>query len=133
MTSPHRIAATPETIRFGAFDASFAPVLTIQSGETVVLQCVSGGPEAMPPAEMGLLPPPELLAIHAAKPPRLGPHILTGPVAVAGAEPGDVLRVDIEKIDFGADWGFCGFRPLAGTLPGPVATASRAKRRIGNG
>ena len=47
----------------------------------------------------------------------LGPHILTGPVAVRGAEPGDMLRVDIERIDLGCDWGFCGFRPLVGTLP----------------
>ncbi|MCX7932108.1 MAG: acetamidase/formamidase family protein, partial [Rhodovarius sp.] len=37
--------------------------------------------------------------------------------AVKGAMPGDVLRIDIEKIELGADWGFCGFRPLAGTLP----------------
>lgn len=117
MPAAHRVAATPETIRFGAFDASFAPVASIASGDLVVLECVSGGPEAMPPAEMGLAIPPALAAIHAAKLPRLGPHILTGPVAVVGAEPGDVLRVDIEKIELGADWGFCGFRPLAGTLP----------------
>jgi acetamidase/formamidase len=49
--------------------------------------------------------------------PRLGAHIITGPVAIEGAEPGDMLRVDIEKIELGADWGFCGFRPLNGTLP----------------
>ncbi len=117
MSTPQRIAATPQTIRFGAFDASFAPVATIRSGETVVLECVSGGPESMPPAAMGLAIPPALAAIHGAMPQRLGPHILTGPVAVEGAEPGDVLRVDIVKIELGADWGFCGFRPLFGTLP----------------
>ncbi|MBU6497840.1 MAG: acetamidase/formamidase family protein, partial [Rhodospirillales bacterium] len=44
-------------------------------------------------------------------------HIITGPVAVAGAQPGDMLEVRIEHIAFGADWGFCGFRPLVGTLP----------------
>ncbi|WP_439598109.1 acetamidase/formamidase family protein [Falsiroseomonas sp.] len=117
MPETHRIPATPETIRWGAFDASFAPVATIASGDLVVLECVSGGPEAMPKPESGLVPPPALAAIHASKPPRLGPHILTGPVAVAGAEPGDVLRVDIERIELGCDWGFCGFRPLFGTLP----------------
>ena len=58
-----------------------------------------------------------MAAIQAGGVPRLGPHILTGPVAVKGAEPGDVLRVDIEKIELGADWGFCAFRPLVGTLP----------------
>ncbi|MFL1461683.1 acetamidase/formamidase family protein [Roseococcus sp. DSY-14] len=117
MPRTHRLDATPETIRFGTFDAAYAPLLEVESGDLVVMQCVSGGPEAMPPAGSPLAVPPALAAIHAAQPPRLGPHILTGPVAVKGAEPGDVLRVDIERIELGADWGFCGFRPLAGTLP----------------
>jgi len=113
----HRVAATPETIRWGTFSADYAPVLTVQSGDTVVLECVTGAPDVMPPEGSSLKIPPALAAIHAAKPPRLGPHILTGPVAIAGAEPGDTLEVRIEKIELGADWGFCGHRPLAGTLP----------------
>ncbi len=43
--------------------------------------------------------------------------MLTGPVAVRGAAPGDMLAVHIDRIEFGSDWGFCGFRPLLGTLP----------------
>ena len=113
----HRIPATPETIHWGTFSAAYEPVLTIESGETVVLECVSGAPDVMPPSSLGLTIPPALAAIHAANPPRLGPHILTGPVAVRGAEPGDMLEVRIDAIEFGADWGFCGHRPLAGTLP----------------
>jgi acetamidase/formamidase len=113
----HRVAATPDTIHWGSFSAEYPPVLTIESGETVVLECVSGAPDVMPPAGLGLKIPPALAAIHAANPPRLGPHILTGPVAVRGAEPGDVLEVRIDTIEFGADWGFCAHRPLAGTLP----------------
>jgi len=117
MPATHRVAATPETVRFGAFDASFPPVLTVESGDTVVLECVSGGPETVPPAALGLALPPALAAIHAADPLRMGPHLVTGPVAVRGAEPGDALRVEVERIELGADWGFCGFRPLAGMLP----------------
>ena len=113
----HHLTSTPETVRFGGFDAAFAPVLTIRSGDSVTLECVSGGPEAMPPPEMGLVVPPALAALHRAELVRHGPHILTGPVAVEGAEPGDMLEVHVEKIEFGADWGFCGFRPLGGTLP----------------
>ena len=71
----------------------------------------------LPPEQLGFTIPPALAAIHAANPPRLGPHILTGPVAIRGAEPGDTLEVKVEAIELGADWGFCGFRPLAGTLP----------------
>ncbi|UPG72245.1 acetamidase/formamidase family protein [Roseomonas gilardii subsp. gilardii] len=118
MPQTHHIAATPETVRWGVFDPAFPPVATVESGDLVVLQCVSGAPEIMPPPESGLAIPPALAAIHAAQVPRLGAgHILTGPVAVRGAEPGDMLRVEIERIDLGADWGFCGFRPLMGTLP----------------
>jgi acetamidase/formamidase len=117
MPDTHRLSAAPDTIRFGAFDAGFEPLLTIADGDTVILDCVSGGPEAMPPAGSGLAIPPALAAIHAANPPRMGPHILTGPVAVAGAQPGDALKVEILAIEPGADWGFCGFRPLFGTLP----------------
>ena len=104
-------------MRWGTFDAAYPPVLTVESGDTVVLECVSGGPEVMPPPGSGLTIPPALAAIHAANLPRAGGHILTGPVAVAGASPGDMLEVRIDKIELGADWGYCGFRPLAGTLP----------------
>ena len=89
----------------------------MQSGDTVVLECVSGTPEMLPPASMGRTVPPALRAIHAANPVRMTGHILTGPVAVAGAEPGDTLEVRIDAVELGADWGYCGFRPLAGTLP----------------
>jgi acetamidase/formamidase len=112
----HRIAATPENVRWGVFDAAIPPVLTINSGDTVTLECVSGAPDTLPPPGSGLAIPPALTAIHA-RVPRAPGHIITGPVAVAGAMPGDMLEVRIDKIEFGADWGFCGFRPLAGTLP----------------
>ena len=113
----HHVAATPQTVRWGTFSASYPPVVTIASGDSVVLQCVSGGPDAMPPAGSGMVIPAPLAAIHAANLPRAGGHIVTGPVAVAGATPGDMLEVRIDAIELGADWGFCGFRPLAGTLP----------------
>ena len=44
-------------------------------------------------------------------------HIVTGPIAIAGAEPGDMLEIRIEQIEPGADWGYNMIRPLAGTLP----------------
>jgi len=113
----HRLAPTPETVRWGTFHAAYPPLITINSGDTVVLECVSGGAEVMPPPASGLRVPPALAAIHAANIPRVGGHILTGPVAVAGAQPGDMLEVHIDRIELGADWGYCGFRPLLGTLP----------------
>ncbi len=114
----HRLSPAPDTVRWGSFDASYPPVLTVESGDTVVMECLSaGGMEVMPPPNSGLSVHPALHAIVDAKIPRLGGHVLTGPVAVRGASPGDMLAVHIDRIEFGADWGFCGFRPLVGTLP----------------
>jgi acetamidase/formamidase len=61
--------------------------------------------------------PAELADIHARSERMVPGHILTGPVAVAGAEPGDVLEVDILDVQLRQDWGYNLIRPLAGTLP----------------
>jgi acetamidase/formamidase len=116
MAEPTFVPASLQNCRWGAFDASFPPVATIDPGEVVILECLSGGPEVMPPQEKMMAVHPVLREVHKHLP-RLGAHVITGPVAVRGAEPGDALRIDIEKIELGADWGFCGFRPLFGTLP----------------
>ncbi|MBV9538543.1 MAG: acetamidase/formamidase family protein [Acidisphaera sp.] len=113
----HTLAATPETIRWGLFSADFPPVLTVDSGDSVTVECVSGGPDVMPPPGSGLKVPEALTAIHRSDMPRAPGHLITGPIGVRGARPGDMLQVDIERIEPGADWGFCGFRPLAGALP----------------
>ncbi|TNC10048.1 amidase [Methylobacterium terricola] len=112
----HRLTASPETCRWGYVDAAVPPVLTVRSGERVTIETVSGGPDALPPE--GFDVPPELRAIHAAEAGLpFGPHILTGPVAIAGAQPGDVLEVRILDVALRQDWGFNRHRPLAGTLP----------------
>jgi acetamidase/formamidase len=113
----HHLSADPENLTWGAFDAAIPPRLTIESGDTVVLECLSGGADMFPPEGSPLVVPPKLIAYHQTKPRRHGAHILTGPVAVAGAEPGDTLEVRIDKIEFGSDYGFTGYRPLYGTLP----------------
>jgi acetamidase/formamidase len=110
----HRIDAAPETVHWGYFDAALAPVLTVESGDTVTLSTVSGGPEVMP---KGLAIPPALPAIHAAHKPKLPGHICTGPVAVRGARPGQVLEVRIQAIDLHYDWGYTYSAPQKGALP----------------
>lgn len=113
----HSLSASPETVRIGVFDARFPPVMTIASGDTVEVQCVSGRDEVMPPAGSSLISPPELLAILAANPGVRAGHIVTGPIAIADAMPGDMLEIRIEQIVPGANWGYNVIRPLAGTLP----------------
>src|SRR6185295_3530331 len=46
-----------------------------------------------------------------------GGHILTGPIYVEGAEPGDVLEVRILSIDLAIPYAYNGFGPLRGFLP----------------
>jgi len=113
----HTLEASPQTVRRGMLDGSFPPVLTVQPGDTLVMQCVSGNPNVMPPAELGYKTPPALQAILDTPALSVGAHIVTGPVAIAGAEPGDMLEIRIDRIDLGADWGYCAFHPLLGSLP----------------
>ncbi|WP_179380738.1 acetamidase/formamidase family protein [Jannaschia marina] len=110
-----RLDATPETIHWGIFDATLPPVVEIGSGDEITIRTVSGTEAVLPPA--GFHVPPELHAIHAAGPPALPGHILTGPVAITGAQPGQVLQVDILDVALRQDWGYNVSRPLAGTLP----------------
>jgi acetamidase/formamidase len=66
-----------------------------------------------------------------------GPHIVTGPVAVAGAEPGDVLKIEVLELKTRVPYGFISNRHGKGALPGefpendgpqPGADASRPER-----
>ena len=113
----HRLAATPDTVRIGMFDAAIPPVITIRSGDTLEIECVSGTPEVMPPAGGPFTIPPALARIHDARLHQLGPHILTGPIAVENAQPGDMLEVRVDRVDLACDWGYTVIRPLAGTIP----------------
>jgi len=111
-----RLEAGPDTVHWGFFDARLAPVVTIDSGEQVIISSVSGAPEILPPPPFKI--PSALPAIHAANgPQRFFGHMCTGPVAVRGAKPGQVLQVDIEAIDLHYDWGYNIIQPLAGALP----------------
>lgn len=114
----HRLDAGPNTVHWGYFDASLEPLITVDPGDVVVISTVSGSPAQMPAAGSGLAVPAALAAIHQAVPQKLnGPHILTGPVAVRGARPGQVLEIRIRSIALNYDWGYNVIRPLAGALP----------------
>jgi acetamidase/formamidase len=118
----HRLDAGPDTVHWGFFDASLKPLITIDSGDEVIISTVSGAPAAMPEAGSGFDVPEALPAIHASVPQKLGgPHILTGPVAVRDAVAGQVLEIRIKAIDLHYDWGYNTIRPLAGALPDDFA------------
>ncbi|MGA7328136.1 MAG: acetamidase/formamidase family protein [Rhodomicrobium sp.] len=112
----HKISASPTTVHWGYFDATLAPVAEVDPGGVVEIGTVSGAPADLPEAA-NFTVRENLKAIHAAVKPELGPHILTGPIAVRGAEPGDALRVEILDVSLADDWGFNLIRPELGTLP----------------
>ncbi|WP_181702456.1 acetamidase/formamidase family protein [Chthonobacter albigriseus] len=112
----HHLAAGASTCHWGFFDAALEPKIRIKSGDTVTIDTVTGAPEHLPP-DGGFHIPPEVLEVHKHVPPKLGPHILTGPVYVEGAKPGMVLEVRILDVKLFQDWGFNVIIPTLGTLP----------------
>jgi acetamidase/formamidase len=135
----HRLEATPETVAYGFYWSDARPVLRVASGDIVdVDTLLTNSPGGL--ARAGV--PDEkiqasLKAITAAFPagsPNRGPggHILTGPVFVEGAEPGDTLEVKILSIDLPIDYGYNGCSGYVrancdNTLPAKIITLDRAK------
>ena len=101
MVQHHELNAGPGTVHWGIFDASLPAVLEVESGDTVTLHCLSGTPEILPHGKFEILP--EHLAVHEQVQPEAVGHIMTGPVAVKGAVPGDVLEVRILDIKLRQD------------------------------
>ena len=112
MATQHRLTSKPEHLHWGAFSAEFPAVLEIESGDQVVIETISGGNNQVPPEKRH-----ELLPDHAAFLANDRKPILTGPVAVRGAEPGDVLEVRVIDVQLRQDWAWNMIAPLKGSLP----------------
>jgi acetamidase/formamidase len=89
----HLLPATPETVQWGWFDNAEPPVLTVRSGDTVVMETMMHSHNQIVPG----VSIDEIKALRVNNPGR-GPHSVTGPVYVEGARPGDVLKVHIQRI-----------------------------------
>lgn len=117
------LLATPSTVAWGYYWAHAKPVLTIHSGDTVIMQTAStcGSPERL--ESEGVRPdeiPAWLGPLYAGVPQSdrgPGGHILTGPIAIAEAQPGDVLEVRVLHIDITTDFACNGFGAGRGFLP----------------
>jgi acetamidase/formamidase len=116
----HKLPATPKTIAWGHYAANTPPALRIRSGETVEIETLitnsPAGLEAagVPPAQIEQSLRDIYREVTDKGP---GGHILTGPVYVEGAEPGDTLEVRIQSIRLAIPYAYNGFRPGAGFLP----------------
>lgn len=115
----HRLEATPQTVAYGYYWSEAKPVLRIASGDIIdVDTLLTNNPRGLENA--GVAPAKVQDSLRAivdqVTGDRRGPggHILTGPVYVEGAAPGDVLEVKVLSIDLPIDYGYNG---CSGFLP----------------
>jgi len=115
----HRLEATPDTVAYGYYWSEAKPVLRIASGDIIDVDTLltnspmglarAGVPDSKIQASLKAI-------VSEVTGDRRGPggHILTGPVYVEGAEPGDTLEVKVLSIDLPIDYGYNG---CSGLLP----------------
>lgn len=120
VTSDHHLSARPENLSWGWIPTDKAPVLSIQSGDTVRIDTIShhGSTQDEDPVSFfggfGVAPEEILQDVRdfwASRPDRpregrTGAHVLTGPIAIEGAEPGDMLEVQIIEVSARTPYGF---------------------------
>jgi acetamidase/formamidase len=109
----HRLPATPASVHWGHFDASLAPTLRVRSGDLIQIEAIShhagDDPDLMFDAGIEAL-----FAGVPALQRQPGPHIMTGPIYIEGARPGDLLEVRYLSMtprcsygsNLAANWGF---------------------------
>lgn len=115
----HELKASPATVHRGFFDAALPPVLTIDSGDTVRLETTTGNPRWF--EQLGVPKdkiPAELYEMYkSVEGAGREDHTLSGPIAVRGAEPGDMLEIRIRSVDVRLPLAGQGFAPNRGLLP----------------
>jgi acetamidase/formamidase len=126
----HHLPARPENLSWGWIPVDKAPVLSIQSGDTVRIDTIShhGSTQEEDPliflGRFGVAAEDvlqDVLDFWASKPGRpregqTGAHVLTGPIAIEGAEPGDVLEVQILEVSTRVPYGFNTANARSGAL-----------------
>ena len=133
----HVVGSTPENLVWGWYPIDRAPVLTVQSGETVRIDTLShaGTTQAEDPerylGQFGAAPGEvlqDVIDFWRTRPdrPREGRsgHVITGPIYIDGAEPGDMLEVQILAVRTRAPYGINNTGPTSGVFgPGYPGTS----------
>src|SRR6267142_610068 len=126
----HHLHSSPETCHWGFFEAKLKPVLAIASGDEVTIDTISGGPEVVPDRSRFHVPP-ELAEVHAKNERMVPGHILTGPVAIEGAQPDDfhetrLMNIPLDqkrmvgRLPWGLDLPLAPFFGVMGVAPPPA-------------
>ena len=125
----HRLEATPATVAYGYYWSEAKPALRIASGDfidvdTLLTNSPTGLARAGVPDDKIQSSLKAIVAEVTGDRRGPGGHILTGPVYVEGADPGDVLEVKILSIDFAIDYGYNG---CSGFIPENCDRSQTAK------
>ena len=107
-SDPYILAPTPTTVAWGHYWSETAPALRIQSGDYVKIHTlVTSNPERL---EAAGVPADqiekELRDVQSMKDKGPGGHVLTGPIYIEDAEPGDILEVRLQSIDLAIPYGY---------------------------
>jgi acetamidase/formamidase len=121
VAATYTLEVTPQTVAWGNYDANAKPVLRIKSGDTVIFDTLlTNSPTGL---ERNGVPPEQVekslrdVFDHVPLSDRgPGGHILTGPVFIEGAEPGDTLQIHLKRISLAIPYAYNGFRYGAGLL-----------------
>ena len=135
-TPDHTLRSTPETVIWGYFAADIPPALKIKSGQTVRIDTVSHGGINIPEDPVAFfakagIPRDQILQdaldIRAKVPRPRGAsaHILTGPVYIEEAQPGDMLEVRIVALEHRVPYGVNSSGRGVGVLPDLLTAPSR--------
>ncbi len=103
---------TPTTVHWGYFDGTLPTIGEVEEGESFTVQSVSAVPNDPEPDKYISSEAAAIFAARLDKGP--GPHLITGPIAVRDARPGDVLQVEIHDIRLRADYGYNVIDPMNG-------------------
>ena len=122
------LRSTPETVLWGYVASNLSPALTIQSGQIVEIEALShqGLTTTHDPekffarwgiAAEDVLPDAMAIFSQVQRPKGASVHIVTGPIYVDGAEPGDTLEVRVLDVKFRVPYGVNNTGPGKGVLP----------------
>jgi acetamidase/formamidase len=123
-----KLSSTPDTVLWGYIAANITPALTIRSGQIVEIETLShqGLTTSKHPEEFfaaygitpsQVLPDAKTVFSEVRRPKGASVHILTGPIYVEGAEPGDTLEVRVLDVKFRVPYGINNTGPGKGLLP----------------
>ena len=135
------LRSTPDTVLWGYIAANLPPALTVKPGQIVEIEALShqglttnNDPEkffsayGIPNHEV--LSDAKTVYAEVKRPKGASVHILTGPIYVEGAEPGDTLEVRVHDIKFRVPYGVNNTGPGKGVLPRLLKEATAKLIRI---